>query len=55
MGGEIQPRNIETGEIDPVVNTVVIGIVFEKCIVPRFELMAEHQIQFQMDMCACLI
>jgi hypothetical protein len=38
---EIEPRDIETGKVDAVVNAIVIGIVFEKCVVPRFESMAD--------------
>jgi hypothetical protein len=43
---EIQPSDVETGEIDAVVNSVVIRIIFGECIVPSFKPMAEQQIQF---------
>ncbi len=49
---QIEARHVETGEVHPVVEAMAIGIVPEKCVVPGFELAAEHQAQFQMQMCA---
>ena len=52
---QIKPRNIDAGEVHAVIDPVVIGIVSEKCVVPRFKLAAEHQVQFQMEMRALLV
>ena len=37
---EVEPRDIEPGEIHAIVDTVIIGIVLEKCIVPRLKSVA---------------
>ena len=45
-----EARDIETCEVHAVVNAMLIWIASKKCVVPRFELTAEHQVQFQMEM-----
>src|SRR5262245_35598941 len=47
---QIEARDIETGEVHPVVQPMAIGIVTKKCVVPRIELATEHQAEFQMQM-----
>jgi hypothetical protein len=39
-----EARDIQTCEIHAVVNTMLIWIASKKCVVPRFELTAEHQV-----------
>src|ERR1043166_9669215 len=37
---KVKARDIETGEVHAVVDAVVIGIIFERSVVPRLELTA---------------
>src|SRR5438034_132525 len=46
---EKEPCNIQPGQIDSVVNPVVIWVA-KIAVVPGFETATEYQIQFKMDM-----
>src|SRR5206468_1954361 len=45
-----KPRDIQADQVQPVVEPVMVRIVFERGRVPRFELPAQHQVEFQMHM-----
>ena len=47
--GKKEPRKIEPGQVDAIVDAVVIRIVFVSGIVPCLEVMTEQQIQFEMN------
>src|SRR6266487_2662978 len=53
--GEIEPRDIEADKVQAIVDSIVIGIVFEKRVVPRLKVVASQQIQFEMHVCALAI
>ena len=46
---EEETRDIEAGQINSIVNAIVIGIT-KKAIMPRFEIAVEHQIHLEMEM-----
>ena len=52
---EIKACDVDPRQVKPVVEAVVVGIGLEQTVVPRFELPAQHQVQFEMQMCAHLI
>ena len=52
---EIKARNVNPRQIEAVVKAVMVRIFLEQAVVPRFELPAQHQVQFEVQMSTSLI
>src|SRR5690349_13710115 len=52
---QIKLRDVQAGQIDSVVDAVMVRIVFVRRLVPTFEFVIEDQVQFQVHMRALAI
>src|SRR2546423_15694427 len=55
LESEVEAGDIEPLQINPVVEAMIIRLLFVERVIPSLESVAQHQVQFQMQMCASLI
>src|SRR5947209_5507200 len=46
---QIEPRDIDSSEVEPIIKSVPVRLILERSFVPPVELSAQHQVEFEMN------